>query len=114
MTFKGFIKGSSVQLSGPTGLPDGTEVDVAPTNRVSTRTTATRKKPATRSRAAAKPSRSPRKKRAGGAESPLLKILASLPVETGIVDLASEHDHYLYGTPRKSKPRRSRVTRKNA
>jgi hypothetical protein len=27
--------------------------------------------------------------------------LASLAVETGIADLATEHDHYLYGTPKR-------------
>jgi hypothetical protein len=26
--------------------------------------------------------------------------------ETGIPDLASEHDHYIYGTPRRAEPRR--------
>lgn len=29
--------------------------------------------------------------------------LAELAVETGITDLAREHDHYLYGTPRREK-----------
>jgi hypothetical protein len=27
--------------------------------------------------------------------------LASLAVKTGITDLAAEHDHYLYGTPKR-------------
>lgn len=27
--------------------------------------------------------------------------LASLAVKTGIADLATEHDHYLYGTPKR-------------
>ncbi len=27
--------------------------------------------------------------------------LSSLAVKTGITDLASEHDHYLYGSPKK-------------
>lgn len=29
--------------------------------------------------------------------------IASLAVETGIPDLAKEHDHYLYGTPKRNK-----------
>lgn len=29
--------------------------------------------------------------------------IASLAVETGIPDLAKEHDHYLYGTPKRGK-----------
>ncbi len=28
--------------------------------------------------------------------------IASLAVHTGIPDLASEHDHYLYGTPKRN------------
>lgn len=29
--------------------------------------------------------------------------LAELAIDTGISDLAREHDHYLYGTPRREK-----------
>ncbi len=29
--------------------------------------------------------------------------IASLAVETGITDLAAEHDHYLYGAPKRGK-----------
>jgi predicted DNA-binding antitoxin AbrB/MazE fold protein len=36
--------------------------------------------------------------------------LSDLAVETGIPDLASEHDHYLYGTPKRGK-RNGRKTR---
>ena len=28
--------------------------------------------------------------------------ISALSVETGVTDLASEHDHYLYGTPKRS------------
>jgi predicted DNA-binding antitoxin AbrB/MazE fold protein len=36
---------------------------------------------------------------------------SDLAVETGIPDLASEHDHYLYGTPKREKKngRKTRV-----
>jgi predicted DNA-binding antitoxin AbrB/MazE fold protein len=36
--------------------------------------------------------------------------LSDLAVEAGIPDLASEHDHYLYGTPKRGK-RNGRKTR---
>ncbi|NUO82032.1 antitoxin family protein [candidate division KSB1 bacterium] len=36
--------------------------------------------------------------------------LAELAVETGIPDLAREHDHYLYGTPKREK-RNARKTK---
>lgn len=37
--------------------------------------------------------------------------IASLAVETGIPDLATEHDHYLYGAPKRGKrnARKSRL-----
>lgn len=35
------------------------------------------------------------------AESDAAFDLASLAVKTGIPDLAAEHDHYLYGTPKR-------------
>jgi hypothetical protein len=34
-------------------------------------------------------------------ESDLAFDLASLAVKTGITDLATEHDHYLYGIPKR-------------
>jgi len=36
-------------------------------------------------------------------ESDLAYNIASLAVNTGIPDLASNHDHYLYGLPKKEK-----------
>ena len=33
----------------------------------------------------------------------LVEFIASLAVHTGIPDLAHEHDHYLYGTPKRGK-----------
>ncbi len=32
----------------------------------------------------------------------LEKLIEACQVDTGIEDLASEHDHYLYGTPKKN------------
>lgn len=34
-------------------------------------------------------------------DDPLLKLIAECAVDTGIGDLAHEHDHYLYGTPKR-------------
>ncbi|MDX2041797.1 MAG: hypothetical protein SF097_11125 [Acidobacteriota bacterium] len=32
---------------------------------------------------------------------PLMKLIAEFAMDTGIGDLAHEHDHYLYGTPKR-------------
>ncbi len=42
-------------------------------------------------------------KPSGDVESDSAFDLASLAVKTGISDLATEHDHYLYGTPKQGK-----------
>jgi hypothetical protein len=31
----------------------------------------------------------------------LMLLMTEIPVDTGIPDLAHEHDHYLYGTPKR-------------
>lgn len=36
-----------------------------------------------------------------GQESGVLDDLLDLGVDTGITDLAEQHDHYLYGTPKR-------------
>ncbi len=38
--------------------------------------------------------------KANGAQS-LEDLLANCEVDTGIADLAEQHDHYLYGKPKK-------------
>jgi hypothetical protein len=35
------------------------------------------------------------------AADPLLQLIERCQVDTGITDLAHQHDHYLYGTPKK-------------
>lgn len=34
-------------------------------------------------------------------DDPLMKLIAECAMDTGIGDLAHEHDHYLYGTPKR-------------
>ena len=34
-------------------------------------------------------------------DDPLMKLIAECATDTGIGDLAHEHDHYLYGTPKR-------------
>ena len=73
MTYRGRVKDGVISLDGGAFLPDGTLVVVAPLTepeRVDT-----------------------------GCEDPLFAI-GDLAVETGISDLASQIDHYLYGHPR--------------
>jgi hypothetical protein len=90
MTLRGTIENGRLVLDDGEGLPNGTRVDV----RV----------------------RSGGSKAAGRSKGvdPLAK-LASRAVTTGVSDLASEHDHYAYGTPKRaSKPRRAASKRKPA
>ncbi|MFN0012841.1 MAG: hypothetical protein ACKVS8_14500 [Phycisphaerales bacterium] len=91
MTFRGFIQGDHVVLSQNHGLPDGTVVDVLP--------------PVPKRRA----SKSPSAKKAKVID-PALR-LDQFAFNTGIRDLANQHDHYIYGTP-KRKPVRPAVKRK--
>jgi hypothetical protein len=88
MTLRGTIENGRLVLDDGEGLPNGTRVDV-------------------RVRSAGSKARS----RSKGLD-PLAK-LASRAVTTGVSDLASEHDHYAYGTPKRaSKPRRAASKRK--
>lgn len=88
MTLRGTIENGRLVLDDGEGLPNGTRVDV-------------------RVRAGRSKARSNEK-----VADPLAK-LASHAVRTGVRDLASEHDHYAYGTPKRaSKPRRAPSKRK--
>ena len=42
-----------------------------------------------------------RKRRAGPKRNNALVEVDEIAIETGIPDLASQHDHYLYGVPKK-------------
>lgn len=42
-------------------------------------------------------------KPSGNVESDSAYDIASLAIKTGISDLATEHDYYLYGTPKRKK-----------
>lgn len=82
MTYRGYVKNGCVRLDGPLDLPDGTAVSVRPL------------KPARRHSARKTSLRAPTTwghtllKYAGKAKG--------LPA-----DLARNHDHYLYGVPKK-------------
>ncbi len=79
MTYRGHVQNGVIVLNDPITLPDGTEVRVSPL-------------PKRRSGKAAKGTRSLGER--------LLKHagkIKGLPA-----DLAINHDHYLYGTPKKS------------
>lgn len=90
MMLRGTIENGRLVLDDGEGLPNGTRVDV----RV----------------------RSGKSKRRSDAKSPdPLARLASRAVNTGIRDLASEHDHYAHGTPKRAtKARRTATKRKPA
>ena len=88
MTFRGTIVNGRVELEAGVQLPEGTAVKIEALRA---------------GRNGKKPARTPRK------ASGLLR-LAQVAVNTGIRDLAAEHDHYIYGTPKRGKqPRRKRA-----
>ena len=82
MTYRGTVCNGVVRLDTPTELPDGTEVEVTPV-------------------AAPKPSGEAEEHVPTLAErlAPFIGCLDGLPS-----DLAENHDHYLYGVPKKSHP----------
>lgn len=83
MTFRGTIQNGKVVFDEPISLPDGTPVRVEQTR-------ARRKRRAPKSPASTDPAYN----------------LSRFAVSTGLPDLAREHDHYTYGTPKRS-PRKS-------
>lgn len=85
MTFKGTVRNGKVELEAGAELPDGTEVRVQPVSTGGSK--ARRPKPAAASDAAFR--------------------LSELAVPMGVADLAAEHDHYLYGTPKRARAKRS-------
>ena len=86
MTFRGTIVNGRVVLEAGAAIPEGTTVDVQPVR--------------SRGRSSKKPK---------GAD---LLALTRFAVRTGIRDLASEHDHYLHGTPKRSKRKPARRRKK--
>lgn len=87
MTLRGVIENGRIVLDDGTSIPDGTHVDI--TLRRS--------------------SKAKRSTRTG--VDPLARI-ARRAVSTGIPDLANEHDHYAYGTPKRAKPRATRTRKR--
>jgi hypothetical protein len=75
MVYRGTVKGGVVEFDGGIAPPDGTIVQIEPM-----------------------PQSSPP---ANGDTDPLFRM-SELAVDTGIDDLATNIDHYLYGAPRAS------------
>ena len=84
MSLRGTVRNGKIELEGGEKLPDGTKVRIEPI-------------------------RTPRRSGAKAGSSPLR--LSDLAVPMGVSDLAAEHDHYLYGTPKRSKSKRSPATK---
>lgn len=85
MTFRGTIMNGRIVVTGAVDLPDGTQVDIRPI-----RSNGRARKPAKRR---SRPS--------------ALLDLTKFAVKGGPRDGAAEHDHYIYGTPKRG----TRLTR---
>lgn len=78
MTYRGHVENGQVVLDEPAALPDGTTVDVTPVEE----------RPAPADTAEAMPTLAER----------LKDVIGTVD---GPPDLAKNHDHYLYGVPKK-------------
>lgn len=87
MSLRGTIENGRLVLEDGARLPNGTKVDVSVRTKKSKRT---------------------------GAKPDSLLRLASHAVNTGIRDLADEHDHYLYGTPKRAKSKARRKSKRSS
>ena len=69
-----------LRLKEPLSLPDGTQVDVTVTSHDK--------------------DNEPSQVMDGRSWDTLTQLLADCEIDTGVPDLASQHDHYLYGIPK--------------
>jgi len=118
MTFKGVIKGCTIQLSGPSGLPDGTRIEMVWTSTkaplVSQKEVNKTSRGARRSRSSEigkKSSATAQVRGTGAPDNPLLAIIENA-ISGGHLDGAAEHDHYIYGTPKRASRTRAKPTTK--
>ena len=84
MTARGKIKNGKVVLEDRSALPDGTEVEVRPTKK---------RKPTTKAK---KPTAKLRPRTLADRLANVLGKATGLPPDASV-----NHDHYLYGTPKK-------------
>lgn len=70
-----------LRLKEPLSLPDGTQVEVTVTSHDE--------------------NKEPSQGMDGRSWDTLTQLLADCEIDTGVTDLASQHDHYLYGIPKR-------------
>lgn len=80
--FKATYEQGVLRLKEPLSLPDGTQVDVTVTTTE-------------------KDNGEPSQVMDGRSWDALTQLLADCEIDTGVPDLASQHDHYLYGIPKR-------------
>jgi hypothetical protein len=90
MTFRGIIKAGKVELESGVELPEGTVVNVEPSRRNGAGS-----------------------KRYNRSSDPAFN-LSQFAVSTGRRDGAAEHDHYVYGSPKRSEAPTRKPKRKPA
>ena len=88
MTFRGVIRNGQVQTEQSIELPEGTPVNIEPVQR----------------------GRSKRGSSAKSGKDPAFRI-GDNAVAMGVADLAAEHKHYLYGTPKRGAAKRAAKTK---
>lgn len=76
-TYRGKVENGKIVFDGPNPLPEGTRVLVTPDAAQATRTP-----------------------NGSGGVDPVYR-LGDDAVDGGIPDLSAEHDHYIYGTPKR-------------
>lgn len=104
MTLRGTVHLGRIELDSGSSLPEGTRVRIQATPR---------KRGASSRSKAVRGTRKVRSKTAIPGSDPAFR-LHELAVKTGIRDLAEQHDHYIYGTPKRPAPRKSKPRRKTA
>lgn len=85
MTFRGKVQGNVILLKEPTGLPDGTEVSIEPID------------------ATVQPEQPDELAPRDVVAAPLPDLLRKFSgiVESGRADGSHNHDHYIYGSPKR-------------
>lgn len=88
MTLRGTIRNGHIETDREIDLPEGTRVNIEPASTASSKRSSTGKP----------------------AKDPAFRI-GDIAVPMGVRDLAAQHDHYLYGTPKRASAKKTSRTK---